>query len=153
MNFTLIDCWQVVLANGSIVNANNVTNTDLYFALRGGGNNFGIVTRFDLETFGHGQIWGGMAVYPLSTNATQFDAYYWFNKNAAKDPKAALILAVVYVQGQYFFSNDYEYTDPVVTPAVFGNFTSIPNISDSTRITNLLNLTTEIKDTEAKGIR
>ncbi|KAI5857322.1 FAD binding domain-containing protein [Durotheca rogersii] len=41
--------YEVVLADGTIVNANRNTNADLWRALKGGGNNFGIVTRFDIE--------------------------------------------------------------------------------------------------------
>lgn len=41
--------YEVVLANGTIVNANKGENSDLWMALRGGGSNFGIVTRFDME--------------------------------------------------------------------------------------------------------
>ena len=145
---------QVVLANGSIVNANNVTHPDLFFALRGGGNNFGIVTRFDLETFSHGQMWGGMTVYPLSANKSIYNAHYWFNHKAAADRKAALIVAAACSPGLgCFFSNDYEYTDPVVAPPVFENFTAIQNISDTTRITELLNLTVELKNTQPSGYR
>lgn len=33
--------FKVVLANGNIINANNMTNTDLFWALKGGTNNFG----------------------------------------------------------------------------------------------------------------
>lgn len=43
--------FEVVLANSSIVHATQHHNADLFFALRGGGNNFGIVTRVRLETF------------------------------------------------------------------------------------------------------
>ncbi|KAF5010319.1 hypothetical protein FDECE_3524 [Fusarium decemcellulare] len=43
--------YEVVLADGSVVEANPKENTDLYKALKGGGNNLGIVTRFDLRTF------------------------------------------------------------------------------------------------------
>ncbi|SPQ24831.1 da282525-0d69-4986-86b6-6158ee645cdf [Thermothielavioides terrestris] len=42
---------EVVLADGRIVNANAQENPDLYRALKGGGSNFGIVTRFDLHTY------------------------------------------------------------------------------------------------------
>ena len=56
---------QVVLANGSISNVNNQSYPDLYFSLRGGGNQFGIVTRFDLETFTQGPVWGGHSFYLL----------------------------------------------------------------------------------------
>ncbi|KAJ0299856.1 hypothetical protein Brms1b_013014 [Colletotrichum noveboracense] len=41
--------YEVVLSNGTIVNANKSSNADLWKALKGGGPNFGIVTRFDLE--------------------------------------------------------------------------------------------------------
>ncbi|KAI1269173.1 hypothetical protein F5Y18DRAFT_415014 [Xylariaceae sp. FL1019] len=43
--------YEVVLASGAIVNANAEENHDLWIALRGGGNNFGVVTRLDLRTF------------------------------------------------------------------------------------------------------
>ncbi|KAI0138591.1 6-hydroxy-D-nicotine oxidase [Hypoxylon sp. NC0597] len=42
--------FEVVLANSTIVNANITEKPDLYRALKGGGANFGIVTRFDIET-------------------------------------------------------------------------------------------------------
>ncbi|KAJ5914076.1 6-hydroxy-D-nicotine oxidase [Penicillium tannophilum] len=42
--------FEVLLADGRLVNANAKEHADLYRALKGGGSNFGIVTRFDLET-------------------------------------------------------------------------------------------------------
>ncbi|KAK6223446.1 hypothetical protein LQW54_000564 [Pestalotiopsis sp. IQ-011] len=55
--------FEVVLASGEIVNANAKENSDLWVALRGGGNNLGIVTRFDFRTFEQGNIWGGTLYY------------------------------------------------------------------------------------------
>ncbi|KAH7188051.1 FAD binding domain-containing protein [Fusarium flagelliforme] len=43
--------YEVVLANGSIIHANRHSHGDLWKALKGGGANFGIVTRFDMEAF------------------------------------------------------------------------------------------------------
>ena len=43
--------FELVLANSSIVNANQAVNPDLFWALKGGGNNFGIVTKVTLDTF------------------------------------------------------------------------------------------------------
>ena len=42
--------FEVVLANGTIVHANDKENTDLFGSLKGGGNNFGIVTNYKLQT-------------------------------------------------------------------------------------------------------
>ncbi|KAJ8060841.1 hypothetical protein OCU04_009925 [Sclerotinia nivalis] len=43
--------YEIVLADGKIVNANQSDNHDLWKALKGGSNNFGIVTRFNIRTF------------------------------------------------------------------------------------------------------
>ncbi|PVH74286.1 FAD-binding domain-containing protein [Cadophora sp. DSE1049] len=51
--------YEIVLANGTITNISYASNPDLYFALRGGGKNFGIVTRFDLETHPNLPSWWG----------------------------------------------------------------------------------------------
>ncbi|CRK24906.1 hypothetical protein BN1723_013406 [Verticillium longisporum] len=54
--------YEIVLADGTIANANAVENPGLHRASRGGGNNFGIVTRFDLQTFedAKGGLYGGL---------------------------------------------------------------------------------------------
>jgi FAD/FMN-containing dehydrogenase len=39
---------RLVLANGSVVEASGTSNPDLFWAIRGAGHNFGIVTSFDL---------------------------------------------------------------------------------------------------------
>jgi hypothetical protein len=57
---------KVVLANSSIANVNQDSAPDLFWALRGGGNNFGIVTRFDLQTYTQGPIWGGFNFHLMS---------------------------------------------------------------------------------------
>ena len=43
--------YDVVLGNGTQVKATSVLNPDLFWALKGGANNFGIVTSFTLQTF------------------------------------------------------------------------------------------------------
>jgi hypothetical protein len=56
--------YEIVLANGSIVEANANQHADLFKVLKGGGNNFGIVTRFDMRTFTvpPGGAYGGIIV-------------------------------------------------------------------------------------------
>ncbi|KAE8454491.1 hypothetical protein EG329_000114 [Mollisiaceae sp. DMI_Dod_QoI] len=74
-----VNTYEVVFANGSIREVTYEAYADLYFALRGGGNNFGIVTRFDFITFEQGDLWAGSEIY-LYSNATSrslINALYW----------------------------------------------------------------------------
>ncbi|KAI5836881.1 hypothetical protein DFP73DRAFT_488064 [Morchella snyderi] len=86
--------YEVVLGNGTIVNANAQTNSDLWWALKGGSNNFGLVTRFDLNAIPKkdGIIWGGNIYFsPLQSEAV-IKALTDFQKvGQVDDPKAALI--------------------------------------------------------------
>ncbi|KAL4938597.1 hypothetical protein BDV06DRAFT_231653 [Aspergillus oleicola] len=45
-----VENFEVVLFDSKIINANTTENLDLFRALKGGGSNFGIVTRFDIRT-------------------------------------------------------------------------------------------------------
>jgi FAD/FMN-containing dehydrogenase len=57
--------FEVVTADGSLVRANHEENTDLYWALRGGGGNFGVVTAFEYRLHPIGpQVWQLMTLYP-----------------------------------------------------------------------------------------
>ena len=126
---------------------------DLYFALRGGGNNFGIVTRFDLETFPQGDMWGGMRDYPITANASLLTGLYNFAKNAPSDPDAALIIAFAYYEGEYLASTDIEYAKPIVNPPIFNELMAIESLTSTMRITNLTDLVEELNAVNPSGLR
>jgi FAD/FMN-containing dehydrogenase len=57
---------QVVLADGTVVTASERENEDLFWGIRGGGGNFGIVTEFELRLHELGPIvLAGLAMWPL----------------------------------------------------------------------------------------
>jgi len=57
----------VVIADGSLVHASENDHPDLFWAIRGGGGNFGIVTSFEYRLHQLGpQVISGLLVYPLS---------------------------------------------------------------------------------------
>jgi FAD/FMN-containing dehydrogenase len=57
---------EIVLADGSIVRASADEHADLFWAVRGGGGSFGIVTRFELGLVPIGTILGGVLVMPAT---------------------------------------------------------------------------------------
>src|SRR6266481_964447 len=44
-----VEGFTLVTANGSVIRANSKENDDLFWALRGGGGNFGVVTEFEVK--------------------------------------------------------------------------------------------------------
>ncbi|KAF2704599.1 FAD-binding domain-containing protein [Pleomassaria siparia CBS 279.74] len=55
--------FELVTASGFAITVSPTSYADLYWALRGGGNNFGIVTNFKLVASPLGQMWGGQRIY------------------------------------------------------------------------------------------
>ncbi|KAL8812463.1 MAG: hypothetical protein Q9223_007289 [Gallowayella weberi] len=104
--------FEVVLANGTVVNANSTANSDLWFALKGGSNNFGIVTRFDLKVFLQGKIWGGTIYNPIDTLPAQIQAFVDLNNATSYDTNAAMINTYGYSNksGRWTVANLLVYT-------------------------------------------
>ena len=75
----------VVLANGKFVRASIDENPDLFWALRGGGGNFGVVTAFTFKLHKIDMIYGGPILYELSEAAEVMKWYRNFIVNAPDD--------------------------------------------------------------------
>lgn len=138
---------QIVLASGEVVNANAFDHPALYKALKGGGNNFGIVTRFDLKTFEQGEIWGGEILHPYTDVMLQLQALEDFGiaSGAGADPFASVETTFALTgSGPAAILNQIVYTKAQAYPEITRNFTDIQSVTFNTmRVTNLTNITIE----------
>jgi hypothetical protein len=67
----------MVLADGSFVTVNSIENADLFWAIRGGGGNFGIVTSFTFQAHPVKNVYGGPTLWPIEqTN----EIMAWYDK-------------------------------------------------------------------------
>lgn len=70
-----IRAMDVVTADGRLVRASADENDDLFWALRGGGGNFGVVTRFELQLHDVPALYGGPIFYPAHVAGEVMRAY------------------------------------------------------------------------------
>ncbi|KAF2182060.1 FAD-binding domain-containing protein [Zopfia rhizophila CBS 207.26] len=144
--------YEVITATGEILQVNYQSFPDLYWALRGGGANFGIVTRFDVETFEQGDIFaGGLAYNYTAHGPAVINAFSKFASNP--DPKAATWLVVANRQGTDLLSTLTMYREPNPEAPVFRDYREIPALSNSTKIRTLADMTEQIRSTNPKGLR
>ena len=74
----------MVLANGKFVIASAKENSDLFWAIRGGGGNFGVVTSFLFKAHPVHTHYAGPMLYPLEDTV---DVMKWYRKFIVKAPR------------------------------------------------------------------
>ncbi|KAH8114756.1 FAD-binding domain-containing protein [Phellopilus nigrolimitatus] len=86
---------KMVLANGSIVTANETENEDLFWAIRGGGSNFGVCTEFVFRL--HEQrktVYAGILAFPGPLAVESLRTLEKWLAQGFPSPKEAIILAM-----------------------------------------------------------
>ncbi|MDP9232911.1 MAG: FAD-binding oxidoreductase, partial [Actinomycetota bacterium] len=76
---------EVVLADGQRVNASADENPDLFWAVRGGGGNFGVVTEFTFQAHPVSDIVGGPTFWPIEETEEVLKAYREFLPTLARN--------------------------------------------------------------------
>jgi FAD/FMN-containing dehydrogenase len=83
----------VVTADGKLVRASETENADLFWGLRGGGGNFGIVTSFEYQVYPVGpEIMGGIAAWPVEKAPQVLEL---FRTMTAEAPRELTLVALI----------------------------------------------------------
>ncbi|KAL4403584.1 FAD binding domain-containing protein [Colletotrichum abscissum] len=144
--------FEVVLANGSIIDANAHENSGLWRALKGGSGNFGFVTRVDVEVVRSTQIWGGITTYDLSKTGDVVDAYVNFVNNMDEDPASQAIVTLLYGQQGLSLVAVLTNSDATSTAPAFREFASIANVSSTARVGSVAEMVPEFTGPTPLGL-
>ncbi|TEB23058.1 FAD-binding domain-containing protein [Coprinellus micaceus] len=146
--FDSVEAFELVKPSGEVADVTHQSDPELFFALKGGGNNFGIVTRFKMRTFPQGLVWGGLItfadpnVFPTVTAAVaEFAA-------RTTDPKAGLMSSATVVQGKHTIELFVFYDGPEPPAGIFDKFMNAGPTSNTVTQQNFLTLTDSFKLTE-----
>jgi FAD/FMN-containing dehydrogenase len=85
----------VVTAEGRLLTANANENADLFWALRGGGGNFGVVTSFEYRLHPVGPVLGGMSIYPLEQAKKVLRFYRKFSTTAPNELRVDAVVGAL----------------------------------------------------------
>ncbi|PFH53329.1 hypothetical protein AMATHDRAFT_55211 [Amanita thiersii Skay4041] len=132
---------RLVKPNGKISVVTRRSDPELFFGLKGGFNNFGIVTEFTMATFPQTQVWGGLITYTAAVIPRVALAVSTFCQNT-NDPKASIITAFNSIPGQVLISHIMFYDAPSPPAGLFDDFLNIPSIVQDVSTRSLLSLVT-----------
>ncbi|KAJ6567050.1 hypothetical protein B0H19DRAFT_1139249 [Mycena capillaripes] len=141
--------YQVVFADGKINDVNEQTLPDLYWALKYGSTNFGIVTRFDMVTYPLTDVWGGTLIFDISNGPALLQAHVDFTSKLASDPMGLNVVGLAYEPRQqtYVVWSPNLYLSPASFPPLFSDIQ--PFIADALlntmRVTDLMSITEEFE--------
>ncbi|KAK5633168.1 hypothetical protein RRF57_008882 [Xylaria bambusicola] len=141
--------FKVVLSDGTVVDANSRENTDLFFALPGEGNNFGIVTRIDLKTFEQSLLWSASLLSNTSVHDANINEFVRLSIAKDYDENASFLLSLAYIGsiGDSFIANTLQYTKAVE------NLLTLPTVQASTGLKSMATLSLEAEAMVPKGSR
>ncbi|KAG0707247.1 hypothetical protein DFH29DRAFT_980030 [Suillus ampliporus] len=122
-----VQSFELAMPNGTVLNVTGASDPDLFFGLRGGFNNFGIVTRFTLKTFPQSQVWGGVIMYTANVLNLVNQATANFAANIT-DPKAQIITTYNTIFGVAGVSQAVFYDGPSPPEGIFDEFLAIPSL-------------------------
>ena len=98
---------QIITADGKKLRVDNVNNPDLFWAIRGGGGNFGILTSVEYKLRPVNEVIAGRFVYPISAASEMFR---FFSQLMAEAPDELQADCYILSEGEGIFILEFVYS-------------------------------------------
>lgn len=158
----MVQNFEVVLANGTVVDANAGEHADLWRALKGGSGNFGLVTRIDMYAIDFPDpavpnIFGGELTFDVD-NGTDgvIDAFVAFADNISSDQNSSSIAiwSSSPAAGGLALNVALDNTLNDANPPAFDGYLAAPGITSNTlRSAPMAEITEELGSNQPYGFR
>ncbi|KAE8365974.1 hypothetical protein BDV27DRAFT_96836 [Aspergillus caelatus] len=148
-----VESFEVVTASGRIVTANTTHFPDLYWALRGGGNNLGLVTKFNLYTIPSSTMRGTTRAFEGARVPEVVSAFANVARGATFDGNAQQYVAFIRMQGVTLASAELSYALNKTDPLIFKPYRDIPALADTTESRSLVQYCDYINSLNPNGHR
>ncbi|KAF2683857.1 FAD-binding domain-containing protein [Lentithecium fluviatile CBS 122367] len=126
--------YEVVTASGIVITASITSHSDLYWALRGGGSNFGIIAKFNLNTFPQRSLWGDSRLYTPESFSQAVEASFGYLL-----PMGNVVTAQL------------QYGKPDPKSTIFNERRTLPALQDTTGVVILPQLNQNLGESAPEG--
>jgi hypothetical protein len=119
------------------VNVDATGDADLFRALKGGANNYGVVNGFDFQTFSQGKILAGFITSPFTQREAVVEAVAGLANPSNYGPYAEIVTAVSYEAGSLWGSiaTIAAYTKAETKPAAVQPLINVPKTNSTLHLT------------------
>lgn len=131
--------YTLIKPDGSINYVNAQSDPDAFFGLKGGFNNFGIVTNFNVRAVPQTDVYGGLVIYTDDQLEALMNATAVFAKKNA-DPKAQVITTINVIAGIPSGILLAFYDAPTAPAGTFDMFTAVPSLISDLQTRSFLSL-------------
>ncbi|KAL9091983.1 MAG: hypothetical protein Q9159_001128 [Coniocarpon cinnabarinum] len=147
--------YEVVLADGNVVRATENCYADLWRALKGGGNNFGIVTKFIARTYAQERLWAGYMYHSVSAAPQLLQAFHDFSIPEHFDEYATAWLAMGYSSKwrSTAMASHIVYTKPEKRPAALEKFMTARRFWSTVKLRSMASTGREMDSNTPPGFR